>query len=206
MMDVIRKITISEVILLFNLLFVLPLLALMLLRIRRYEKLYGVLPDEGKFALRFRRKKKAAPPPKEKVEAAPVESAPAAGAIQYRTRAFLAAGERNCLKVMLDVLGNEVDVFPKVALWETVEPVEGGSAAMARLHGLDYDFLVCDKTTGQPLTGVMFKGGRGKGRGASELEEICKAAGASVVFIEMSEDYNAKKMKEALRIPDLELD
>lgn len=207
MMEILSKITISEVILLFNLLFVLPTMTLLVLRLRKYEKNFGVLqaeaPKEGGGGGRFRRKKKKVEDDasEEKKEEVPADVYP------YRTRVFLSPAERTCLRVMREVLGKDVDVYPKVALWETVDPMDPTPANVNRLHGHDYDFLVCDQKTGQPLTAVMFKGVKGRPAGrAEELAKICEAAGASVIFIEMADDYNARKMKEALRIPELDLD
>jgi hypothetical protein len=71
---------------------------------------------------------------------------------------------------------------------------------------LCYDFLVCDKSTGKPLTAVMYKPGRGRpAGGVDELLKICKAAEANVVSIDMAEKYDAKSLKEALGIPELDL-
>lgn len=205
MMEILSKITISEVILLFNLLFVLPTLALLLLRLRKYEALYGVLPTEpGK---KRGKKTKKIEAPGDDAAAKNAGRAEAAAGYAYRTRTFMSPAERNCLRVMREVLGDDVDIFPKVALWETVDPMDAGAGASSRLEGKDYDFLICDRRTGQPLTAVMFKGGRGRPAGSvDELVKICESAGAGVVFIEMADDYNVKKMKEALRIPELELD
>lgn len=199
MMDVISKTTISEVILLFVLLFLLPMTTLLVLRLRRYEKVFGSLPDEEKPSRGAKKKNANASD-----ESPPAVKEEVPDGYEYRARVFLSPAERTCLRVMREVLGKDVDVFPKVALWETVEPMDSTQANISRLHGKDYDFLVCDQKTGQPLTAVMFKGGRGSRGG--ELTKICEAAGASVIFIEMAEEYDAAKMKQALRIPDLELD
>lgn len=202
MMEIIGKTTISEVILLFLLLFVLPVTALLVLRLRQYEKLYGVLVPEGKSGKKAKKKAET-----EVEKEAPAAKGESSDGYAYRARVFLSPAERTCLRVMREVLGKDVDVYPKVALWETVEPMDPTQANINRLHGQDYDFLVCDQKTGQPLTAVMFKGGRGgRGGAAGELTKICEAAGASVIFIDMAEEYDAAKMKQALRIPDLELD
>ncbi len=52
----------------------------------------------------------------------------------------------------------------------------------------------------------MYKPGRGRPAGAvDELLKICKAAEASVVSIDMAEQYDVKSLKDALGIPDLDL-
>lgn len=201
MMEIFAKTTISEVILLFVLLFVLPVMTLLVLRLRKYEKAFGAPPAEAAPSRGAKKKNE----PKTTETPAGKKSDGDEG-YAYRTRIFLTPAERTCLRVMREVLGKDVDVFPKVALWETVEPMDPTAANINRLHGMDYDFLVCDLKTGQPLTAVMFKGGRGRGGAVGDLTKICEAAGASVIFIEMAEEYDAAKMKQALRIPDLELD
>lgn len=201
--DVIGKITIAEVILLFLLIFILPTMALLLLRLRKYEKLFGDLPEEEK---KGKKKKKKAKADDAAQTPAPKEEEPPAEGYPFRSKPFLTQPERDCLAAIREALGPDVEVYPKVALWETVEPEDNEKAAAERLHGKCYDFLVCDRQTGKALTGVMFNPGRGRpAGGADELRKICKAAEAPVVFIDMAEKYDAKSMKSALGIPDLDL-
>lgn len=208
MMDIISKITISEVVLLFLLIFILPGMALLVRRLRKYEALFGDLPEEEK---KKGKKKKAAEEDDDLLDDDP-PAAPAkeeeedAKGYPYQSRAFLSPADRACLSSMREALGPDVEVYPKVALWETVESTERSAAHVNRLHGLDYDFLVCDKRTGQVLTAVMFKPGKGRPAGpVDELKRICAAAKANVVFIEMAEEYDARKLKDALGIPDLDI-
>lgn len=195
MMEIIGQITISEVMLLFILIFVLPGMVFMLMRLRRYEKEFGFLPEKKK-------KKKT------KKEAAPPETAatPQTGAHQYRLATFLSPADKACLGAMREAMGSEVEVFPKVALWEVVEPVDPEPAAADKLRGLEFDFLICDRKTGQPLTAVAYKPGKGRPTGSvDDLKAICAAAGANIVFIDMAEKYDAKSLKAELGIPELEL-
>ncbi|MCL2001221.1 MAG: DUF2726 domain-containing protein [Planctomycetes bacterium] len=198
MLDIIAQITISEVMLLFVLLFVLPTTTFLILRLRRYENLFGELPNTVG-------KKKAKPP--EQPKTAPLAvgaTAVPTDVFPYKIRAFLSSADKACLQAMREALGPDVEVFPKVALWETIESADKNPGYLERLHGKDYDFLVCDRKTGQPLTAVMFKPGRGRPTGAvDELKRICAAAKANVVFIDMLENYDAKMLKDALGIPDL---
>ena len=204
MMEIISKITIAEVILLFVLCFILPLLALLLLRLRKYETLFGALPEEGKKGKKKKKKQE------EEVAAAAV-AAPDPDAVPddvwpYGAKGFLSPADRACLAAMREALGPEVDVFPKVALWETVEATDKAPGYGKRLHGKAYDFLVCDRKTGQPLTGVMYNPGKGRPAGAiDDFRKICRAAGANVVFIDMAEEYDVKTLKEALGIPELDI-
>lgn len=196
MLDSIRQITIAEVMLLFVLLFVVPITATLLLRLRRYEAQFGQLKGKAK-------------------KAAPAAAAPAAKAAEddvpknvypYRSRPFLTAPEKDCLAALREALGDQVEVYPKVALWETVESSDANPGFARRLHDKDFDFLVCDFRTGQPLTAVMFKPAKGKPAGPiDEIKRICEAAGANVVFIDQAEDYDAAKLKAELGLPDLEL-
>lgn len=202
LMEIVGKIGFSEVVLLFLLIFVLPVTALLLLRLRKYEALFGELPEEKKSG---KKKKKKA---KEK-EPEPQPESPRAehsGAVAFRSRPFLTPEDRACLAAMRQALGPEVEVYPKVALWETVEPVERDAESAKRLQGKCLDFLVCDKQTGKALTAVMFNPGKGRPAGGiDEIRTICGIAGASVVFIDMAEKYDAKSLKKALGIPELDI-
>lgn len=200
MMEVIGKISIAEVILLFLLLFVLPTLFLLVMRLRKYEAMFGQLPKEAK---RGKKKKKKDADEEQANEGAAPE---ALEGYPYRSKTFLSPADRACLVAMREALGPDVDVFPKVALWETVEPTEKDEAYRARLSDKCYDFLVCDKATGKALTAVMYKPGRGRPAGGiDELKNVCKAAEANVVFIDMAEKYDGKSLKDALGIPELDL-
>ncbi len=202
MMDAIRQISISEVMLLFILIFVLPLLTLMTLRLRKYEAAFGELPGAKKNG------GKAAP---EAAPAAAPASAPAVEAVPdnvypYKVKAFLSPSDHACLEAMREALGDEVDVFPKVALWELVESTDKAPGYLQRLHDKDYDFLVCDRRTGQPLTAVMYNAGKGRPAGRiDEIRKICKAASAHLVFIDQAAEYDADSLKKALGLPDLDI-
>lgn len=202
MMDAIRQASLSEVMLLFVLVFVLPGMTYLLMRLRRYEMLYGLLPDKKK------KKRKKEPDP----DASPAEEAVKSvepsleRKYPYKARLFLSPPERACLAAMREALGGEVDVYPKAALWETVESEESEPFFRDRLRGLDYDFLVCDKATGRLLTAVMFNPGRGRPAGPGDtIKKVCQAAGVNVVFIDLVEEYDVDKMKRALGIPELDL-
>lgn len=197
-MGILGQITISEVTLLFVLIFVLPGMAFLLWRLRKYENMYGQLPtDKKKKKPKEEKPQPAADSPKNTV---PDDVFP------YRSREFLSPPEKACLAGLREALGPEVEVFPKVALWETLESTDKNPGFQERLHGKDYDFLVCDKRTGKVLTAVMFKPGKGKPAGpVDEVKKISAAAGANVVFIEMREGYDAKELKAVLGIPELDL-
>lgn len=200
MWDAITKAGIAEITLLFTLLFLCPMLFLLIRRLKRYEARFGYL--EG-----------GAPPPGPRKEKTP-PPAPAAAerpnapdnVFPYESRQFLSQPERQCLEALRQALGDEVDVFPKVALWETVAPTEADPGYAERLCRLDFDYLVCDKKLGQPLTAVMFKPGKGKPAGPVDtLTKICAAAGANLVFIDVADEYDAGRLKEELGLPDLDI-
>lgn len=200
-MDIIKQASISEVVLLFNLLFVLPTLAFLLLKLRKYETLFGALPDEKK-----KKKKKAKPEPPP--PPANPEKKATDGKYPYQLAVFLSPPERSCLSALETALGAEVAVYPKVALWEWVEPTDKDPDYRDRLHGLELDFLVCDRRTGQALTAVMFKAVKGRPAGKiDEIKKVCEAAGAKLVFVEFVEggEYDPAKLKKELGIPDLDL-
>lgn len=201
MMEIVSKTSISEVILLFNIIFILPMMALMLLRLRKYETLFGQLPEED----RKKKRKKGKQEPEPAQSAAPDPDAVPDDVYPYKTRMFLSPADRACLAALREALG-EVEVYPKVALWELVEATEKAPGYAKRLRGLDFDFLVCDRGTGTPLTAVMYKPGKGRPAGdIDELQKIYGSAGANVVLIDMAEEYDAKTLKDALGIPDLDL-
>jgi hypothetical protein len=200
MMDAIRQITIPEVALVFILLFVLPLLLLLTLRLRRFEAQFGE-PSGGE-------KKTGKPdaPVSAPAAAAPAEDAVPDNVYPYKVKTFLSPSDRACLEAMREALGDEVDVFPKVALWELVETTDKAPGYLKRLHDKDYDFLVCDRRTGQPLTAVMYNPGKGRPAGRiDEIKKICRAAGANVVFIDQAAEYDADSLKKALGLPELDL-
>lgn len=200
MLEILAQTTLSEIMLLFVLLFILPATAYLLLRLRRYESRYGLLTNA-------KGGKKKAPPP-EPVPAAEAKLSPSvpADSFPYRSRLPLSAAELSCLAALRGALGPDVEVFPKVALWEVVEATEKDPGYFARLTGKACDFLVCDRKTGRPLTAVMFKPGKGRPAGPlDELGRICAAAQANVVFIDMAEEYDAGSLKKALGIPELDL-
>lgn len=204
MMEIVSKTSISEVILLFNIIFILPMMALMLLRLRKYETLFGQLPKEDR--KKKRKKGGQEPEPAEPVQGAAADpDAVPDDVYPYKTRVFLSPADRACLAALQEALG-EVEVYPKVALWELVEVTDKAPGYAKRLHGRDFDFLVCDRRTGMPLTSVMYKPGRGRPAGdVDELQKIYGSAGGNVVLIDMAEEYDAKALKDALGIPDLEL-
>lgn len=201
MMDSLSKISISEVILLFLLLFLLPLFGLILLRLREYERAYGQVPESGG----GKPAEKELPPPEPAKEATKEDEVPG-NVYPYKVRAFLSPADRACLVAMREALGPEVEIYPKVALWELVEATDKAPGFLKRLHDKDYDFLVCDRKTGLPLTAVMYNPGKGRPAGnIDEVRKICQAAGVNVVFIDMAEEYDAASLKEALGIPDLDI-
>ena len=205
MMDILGQITISEVLLLFVLLFVLPGMAHLLLQLRRYESLYGLLPARGGKGRRAREAASAssASDSDETRESAAPPAEP--DVYPYRLRMFLSPADKACLAAMREALGPEVDVYPKVATWELVEPSESIPGVMERLYGLDFDFLVCDRRTGQPLTAVAYNPGKGRPAGnADRLKRICAAAGCNVVFIDMAEEYDSESLKKELGIVDFD--
>lgn len=200
MMDVLSQTSISEVVLLFVLVFIVPMMTLMLLRLRRYENLYG--PPPGKGGSKKAGPEKAPEPEPAAADAAPEEQEEA---YDYQVRPFMSNPERACLDALREVLGPEVEVFPKVALWEYIEPEEKGAVGTG-LDGLAFDYLVCDRKTMQPLTAVMFNPGKGRPAGRiDETRRVCEAAGANLVFIDQAEEYDAAGLKQVLGIPDLDI-
>ncbi len=199
-MDIIRQITISEVILLFNLVFVLPAMALLILQLRKYERQFGPLPEETK---KKSRKKKE----KEDTAAAAALFSPAnPDKYPYAAKNFLSAGDIACITALEEAFGPDVRVSPKVALWETIEPTEKDAEYRDRLHGRNYDFLLSDKALGQPLSAIMYRPVSGPAIAKSdEMKKICAAAGMQLVFIEQAAEYNTENLKNELGIPNFDL-
>ncbi|MCD7895966.1 MAG: DUF2726 domain-containing protein [Planctomycetaceae bacterium] len=200
MREIISQVTLSEVILLFILVFMLPMMALLILRLRKYETLFGDLPEEKKKGKKKRKKKDDIPEPAAAAPAVPADVFP------YKAKPFMSQSDHKALAAMREAYGGDVEVFPKVALWETVETTDKTPGFAERLHDKCYDFLICDARTGQPLTAVMYNPGKGRPAGRiDDLKKICAAAGANVVFIDMADNYDAAGIKKALGIPELDL-
>ena len=198
MTDVLRNASIAEIMLLFVLLFIVPMLAMMLMQLRKYQQLFGDLPGR-------RKKEKAKEAPAAVAAAAPAAEEGDAEQYPYRATPFLSQPEKACLAALRDALG-DVEVYPKTALWECVEPTDAAPLHADRLRGLAFDYLVCDRGTGQPLTAVMFKPERGEPtRNIDEMRKICAAAGTSLVMLPLAESYDAASLKKTLGIPDLDL-
>lgn len=198
MLDIVRQAGISEVILLFVLVFVIPMTAFLLLRLRRYESQFGRLaaPDKKK------KKKKEPEPAPEK----PTKPSVPPDVFPYRAKTFIDPPERACLNALAEAIGGDIMVYVKVALWELVESTDKNPGYFDRLTGKAIDFLVCDAATGKPFTAVCFEPAKGTPRGpVEELEKICKAAGLHLVFLPVAEEYDAKSLKKTLNIPDLSL-
>ncbi|MDR1533689.1 MAG: DUF2726 domain-containing protein [Planctomycetota bacterium] len=195
MMDAIGKMTISEITLLFVLLFVLPGMAGLLFRLREYESRSGD-PRGSK-----KGKRREPPPPPPPADRVPDDVFP------YRRRPFLSPPELACLAALREALAaDEVDVFPKVGLWELVEPTDKNPGYAARLSALDFDFLVCERQTSQPIVAILFTPARDRPAGPAGLrEKICKAAGIDAVFIDLEEKYEVKRLKEVLGIAEANL-
>ena len=196
MTDAVRQITVAEVILLFVLLFVLPGMAFLVWKLREYERM---LANGGQLAEKKKKKERGETSP-------PIPKKISDNVFPYQSRPLLLPPETACLAALREVLAaDNVDVFAKTALWELVEPTDKDPGYAERLRGLDFDFLICDRATGRPLTAVMFNPGKGGSDDqAVLLRKICDAAGTHVVFIDRAENYDAKTLKESLGIPDLE--
>ena len=200
MVEVIGKAAISELILLFVLLFVIPLLVFLLRRLRAYENQYGPLLKK-----RGKGKKKKEKIEKEKApEADQPEEVP--DVYPYRMKSFITPPERACLEALSTAFGPDVKIHVKVALWGLVESTDKEPGYHARLTGKYIDFLLCDAATDKAFTAVCFEPGKGKIRKAyDELESICQAAGLHLAFLPMADDYDADELKNLLDIRDIDL-
>lgn len=198
MLDIVRQAGISEVILLFVLVFVIPMTGYLLLRLRRYESQFGRLaaPEKKK-----KKKKEAEPAPeKSGKRSVPPDVFP------YQAKVFIPPPERACLNALTEAIGGDIAVYVKVALWELVEATDKNPGYFDRLTGKSIDFLICDASTGKPFTAACFEPPRNAPRRpVEELEKICKAAGLHLVFLPVAEEYDAKTLKKTLEIPDLSL-
>lgn len=200
MLDIFGQAGISEVILLFVLIFIIPTLAFLLIKLRRYEATYGVISLRGRKKKKKKEKKPEPPPPAKEKPSVPPDVFP------YRTRVFLTPSEQAFLKALHDAVGGEVTVYAKVALWDLVESTDKNPGFTDRLFDKRVDFLVCDKSTGTPFTAVCFEPDKKAPKGPKEeLDKICKAAGLYLVFLPEAEEYDARKLKTLLEIPEFDL-
>lgn len=200
MLEILGQAGIAEVILVFVLLFVIPMTAYLLLRLRRYENEFGVLTISKR---KKKKKKKEEPPP-----AAPADAKPSvpSDVFPYRAKTFINPSEHACLAALAEAVGGDIIVYVKVALWALVESTEKEPGYFDRLTGKWVDFLVADAATGKPFTAVCFEPGKGVPRGpVDDLKKICQAAGLHLVFIPQTEEYDVKQLKNLLDIPDLDM-
>lgn len=195
MLEIIGQISIPEVVLVFVLVFLLPINFILVRRLRQYELREGGGPKPKAAKASWR---------EEASGASPVPAPP--DVYPYKAKPVLTPPEKNCLDALRAAFGDEVEIFPKVAAWSNIEPTDPNPGFAQRLQGKAYDYLVCDRRLGQPLTAVMFKPGKGRPAGpVDELKKLCAAAGVNLVFIDAAERYDANSLKDALGIPDLDI-
>lgn len=204
MMDVLSRISVAEIALLANIIFILPGFALLLRQLMKYEKLYGDLPSSKK----TKKKKAEEPAPAPATPAEPAKKVNT-GIFPFESKPFMSPADAACLGALAGALG-DVNVFPKVALWELIQVKkdknEDTEGQQERLYGKMLDFLVCDRTTCKPMTAVLFNPGKGRPAGpVEELKSICKAAEVNLVFIDQKEEYDVAALKQELGIPDLDV-
>lgn len=157
MVEIFGQAAISEIILLFVLVFIIPLLAFLLYRLRGYERQFGALASgRGKKKKKRESEAKAARP--EKPAALP-------DIYPYKTKIFLTPPERACLEALSVAFGTEVKIYVKVALWELAESTDKNPGFHDRLIDKRVDFLICDAATDKPFTAVCFEPGKGVPRG-----------------------------------------
>lgn len=198
MKDILGNMAISEVVLWFVLIFLLPMIVVILRRLRRYEDLYGLLGPKKK-----KKKKVEEPPPA--APAAPAAPPVPANVFPYRARTFLDPSEAGCLKAVIGAMGEGVLVFAKTALADLAESTDANPGFADRLKGLSVDYLVVDQRTGKPFTAVQFEPEKGAPRGARDaVKGVCEAIGLHLVFIPRGE-YEAGDLKKLLGIPELDM-
>ncbi|MDR3211792.1 MAG: DUF2726 domain-containing protein [Planctomycetota bacterium] len=199
MLDLIGSASLSEVVLLFEIIFILPLIAYLLVRLRKYEaRLAGDGDDKKK--KKKKEPEKAAPAKADKKPAVPADVFP------YQTKSFMDPTEKSCLESLSEALGGDTRIYLKVALSELVQSTDPNPGFQDRLSQRSVDFLVCDGATGKPLSAICFEPGKKTPTGQKDdLVAICQAAGLPLVFIPQQEKYDVKKLREALNIPDLSL-
>ena len=195
MMEIFGQTSISEVILLFVLLFAVPLMAVLLRRLRNCEKQLG----EGRGG---KKKKKKSKDTVARTDASGKPSVPP-DVFPYREKVFLTPPERACLEALNETFGREVRIYAKVALWELAESTDKNPGFSERLADKSVEFLICDAATGKPFTAVCFEQDAGGPQGRNDdLRMICKAIGLHLVFLPQADEYDAAALREQLNIPD----
>ena len=192
------KMGIAEIILLFILLFLIPVVFLLLREMRRLEqRLQGGLPPEPKTSSATRAfLETAIPPPK-------ADSPPPPAAFLYQRRALLSAAEISFRDAAQALMGQDTLLLPKVSLSALVESADSHPAHAERLAGKTVDFLVCDRPTGHPTAAVFFQGAAVPRGTLDEAEKICKAANVSFVRLPFKDSYDAETIRKALGLPEL---
>ncbi|MDR1613789.1 MAG: DUF2726 domain-containing protein [Planctomycetota bacterium] len=199
MSDIVGGMSIAETVLWFVLIFILPMIAIILNRLRRYEELYGLLGPK---------RKKAKGPPKPAPAAPAVSAAPAVpgDVFPYRAAVFLDPSEIDCLGAIGAAMGEGVLVFAKTALSALAESTDANPGYAERLKGLAVDYLVVDAKTGKPFTAIRFEPEKGAPSGARDaVRGVCAAMGLHLVSIPRKGGYDAKELRKLLGIPELDI-
>lgn len=200
MWELLGQTGISEAILLFILIFIIPLLGYLLLKLRRYENQYGVIYLRGK---KKKKKKKPEPPPK---EMKPEKPSVPPDVFPYETKPFINPSEQMLLDALYEAIGGDIMIYTKVALSGLVQSTDSNPGFHDRLADKYVDFLICDKQTGNPFTAVCLEPGKKAPKGPTEeLAKICQAANLHLVFLPQADSYDTAKVKKLLDIPDLGL-
>ena len=186
MVEILGQARVTEAILFFVLVFILPMTAIILLKLRKYEAMYGVIPRGDRKAGDRKRARERPEPPK----ADPIKP----DVFPYRKKAFLEPSDRLCLQALEEAMGEGTRIHAKVALWEVVQSMDRNPGYAERLRGKMVDFLLCDAATSQPFAAVSHEPGGG------ELAKICAAAETHLVLIPRADAYDPARLRETLGV------
>ena len=197
MIEQIRQAALSEIMLLFVLIFIMPAIVILLFRLRRYETLYGELEPAKKNKAEKKKKDELT----QEKENKPL---PALNNFPYQKRTMLQPPERNCLKALEEVMGDDTRIFAKVAISQLIETSDVDPGYNSRLSGKYFDFLLCEYDTCQPFTAIMLVDRKQKNRGQDkELDNICEAAEMHVIKIPAQDSYTAEEVRKIIGLPDI---
>lgn len=192
-MELLSQVAISEIMLLFVLLFIVPILVILVLKLRACESFMANMSPE---------KKK----PAETAEPVPAASARPPvppDKFPYKVKQLLQSAERGCLASLHTVMGEGTSVYPKVALWSLVEPSESDPGYMERLTNKFFDFLLCDNLTGQPFSALAFEQTDREGKKAlEEMKKICEAAGVHLILLPRRDQYDSALLRKIMELPE----
>ncbi len=118
--------------------------------------------------------------------------------IQY----LLSSSENNIYQLLLDVVGGNLHVFPKVSLSEIVSvrnKERNLSAHTRRLKSFCVDFVLCSHNNNSPVLVVNLEKRTNSKEEKSDLHEILSSAAIPYINLRSNKTYDSKEIASLIR-------